>query len=115
MIIEQGNRDNVKENERDVSNDASQLYEPKTTSSLILPVQEKHSVLNFESLKTFIIETPTLVVKHKKFGNKKTRKVLKKINVISKLKKKSKKQTNVLEEGVVDNHPSVPTIHVESL
>ena len=61
-------------------------------------------------------------MKHKKFGNKKTRKVLKRINVISKLRKKPKKQTEEFEESVNDNYnistvgsSSIPLVHVESL
>ena len=95
--------------------DSSELSRPINTSREILPIQTKESVLNFEALKTFDIESPILIVKHKKLGSKKTRKVLKRINVISKLKKKSKKQTKVLEEAVVDDHQATPTIHVESL
>ena len=80
-----------------------------------MPIQTKESVLNFEALKTFNVESPILIIKHKKLGNKKTRKVLKRINVISKLKKKSKKRNKILEEAVVDDQQAIPTIHVESL
>ena len=72
-------------------------------------------MLNFEAPKSFAVETLTTVVKHKKFGNKKARKVLKRINVISKLKKKSKKQAETLEESVIDDQLVIPTVHVESL
>ena len=43
------------------------------------------------------------------------RKVLKRINVISELKKKSKKQPETLEQGKIDDQLVVPTVHVESL
>ena len=72
-------------------------------------------MLNFEAPKSFEVETLTTVVKHKKSGNKKARKVLKRINVISKLKKKSKKQPETLEQGKIDDQLVVPTVHVESL
>ena len=113
-ILDEANL-NIYEGDENVNEiHSSELPQPVKTSREFLPIQTKETVLNFEALKTFNVESPVLIVKHKKLGNKKTRKVLKRINVISKLKKKSKKQNKILE-GVVDDHQAIPAIHVESL
>lgn len=110
--------------------DSDSIFPEDTTNSTqsiansdqLVPVQPEEGVLHFEIPKTFQIDAPTTIVKHKKFGNKKTRKVLKRINVISKLRKKNKKQTYELEESVNDDNSisnvrssTIPTVHVESL
>ena len=115
LIIDKANLNNHEEDENLNKIHSSELPQPVNTSREILPIQTKESVLNFETLKTFDVESPILIVKHKKLGNRKARKVLKRINVISKLKKKSKKQTKILEEGVLDDYQAIPSIHVESL
>merc|ERR1712154_351287 len=49
---------------------SSELPQPVKTSREFLPIQTKETVLNFEALKTFNVESPVLIGKHKKLGNK---------------------------------------------
>ena len=94
----------------------SEKLNPETQPNQPVQINTKLTKLYFEINRTFDIETQGSVVKHKKFGNKKTRKVLKRINLISKLKKKPKTRVaeNIVEHEV-NQEEEIPIVHVESL
>lgn len=114
-IIDKDTANDIKEDHENKSNTAVNASLSTEPSLQLEPIQTKEVVLNFEAPQSFEVETLTTVVKHKKFGNKKARKVLKRINVISKLKKKSKKQSETSKQVVIDDKSVIPTVHVESL
>ena len=97
-------------------NSLSEESNPEKQPNYPLKISTKLTKLYFEISRTFDVETQGSVVKHKKFGNKRTRKVLKRINLISKLRKKPKTGTveNIVEHEV-NEEEETPIVHVESL
>jgi hypothetical protein len=97
-------------------NSLSEELNPEKQPHYPLKISTKLTKLYFEISRTFDVEIQGSVVKHKKFGNKRTRKVLKRINLISKLRKKAKTGTveNIVEHEV-NEEEETPIVHVESL